>query len=311
MIIAIQAGTKISICLWISAITPQYRLNLMNRILMGVVGIWAISGIFATAFQCNLPAPWRTSSDTLCVSVQGIYIYNGTMNILTDLAICVLPIAMMWRVHTTTTRKIQVCALFGSRIAVPAVTIPTLAVSTTYFDHLHTDPTWYIVVPAILSQISVNMSVLTACIPGLKSILDNLLSGTANARVRGAYNLTQSVDKKNRLEVTPWDRSSASRKQSSPTPKPNSKTKTNASNSRSHSLNNVSSYCFSISGGVNTATAAMSGTQQNGSADMSGSRRNLSDRVIYCTDDYEVSSIQQLSRSHTEDMHPDTIQKVH
>lgn len=125
---------------------------------------------------------------------------------------------MMWNVHTTTIRKIQVCALFGSRIAVPAVTIPTLASSAIYFDHIYTDPTWHVVVTTILVQISVNMSVLTACIPGLKSVLDNLLSGTANARVRGAYNLTSSGDKNTRLEITPWTASNDSRKHSGQTP---------------------------------------------------------------------------------------------
>lgn len=55
----------------------------------------------------------------------------------------------------------------------------------------------------------------------------------------------------------------------------------------------------------------MSGAQENGSVGMSGSQRNLPDRVIYCTEDYEVSSIQNLSRSHTEDIHSDTIQKAH
>jgi hypothetical protein len=287
-----------SICLLINIITPQYRILLVNRVLMAVIGTWAISGFFAVAFQCDLPSPWQ-ASDHACTSIRGIYIYNGVMNILTDLVICVLPVAMMWNVHTNTAKKVQVCALFGARILVPAVTIPALTTSNNYFSHIYTDPTWYGVVPAILAQISLNLSVLTACIPGLKSILDNLLSGTANARVRGSYNLTDSGDRKTRLNVTPWNASVGS-KQSGSRLKPESKT--NASNSGHRSLNDNSHHRFSISGG--NPDAIMSGARHNGSTDTNESSRHLNDGFILRTDHYDVSSIKQISRSHTEEEHP-------
>lgn len=301
----IQAGTKLSICLLINAISPQYRLLLVNRTLMIVTGAWVVSGFFAMAFQCDLPNPWELS-DHACVSIQGIYLYNGLMNILTDLAICVIPMAMMWNVQTNKTKKIAVCALFGARILVPAVTIPTLATTGDYFSHIYTDPTWYGVVPTILGQISLNLSVLTACIPGLKSILDNLLSGTANARVRGSYNLTDSGDKKTRLNVTPWNASAGS-KQSGSGLKPGSKT--NASNSGHRSLNENSSHRFSISGGQNDA--AMSGARHNGSTETNESSRNLNDGVIFRTCDYDVSSIEQISRSQTEEMRSTSAGKIY
>lgn len=271
---------------------------------MAIIGIWTITGFFAMAFQCDLPSPWRVS-DHGCASIRGIYLYNGLMNILTDLVICILPMAMMWNVQTNTAKKVQVCALFGARVLVPALTIPALSTSDDYFNNLDTDPTWYGVVPTILTQISLNLSVLTACIPGLKSVLDNLLSGTANARVRGSYNLTDSGDKRTRLTVTPWNASAGSR-QSGSGLKPGSKT--NASNSGHHSLNDGSHHRFSISGG--RPDAIMSGARHNGSTDASESTRNLNDGVIFRTDDYDVSSIQQMSRSHTEEARPTSMGKT-
>lgn len=271
---------------------------------MAAIGIWTISGFFAIAFQCDLPSPWRVS-DHACASMRGIYLYNGVINIFTDLVICILPIAMMWNVQTNMTRKVQVCALFGARILVPALTIPALSTSENFFNNLYTDPTWYGVVPTILAQISLNLSVLTACIPGLKSILDNLLSGTANARVRGSYNLTDSGDKRTRLNVTPWNASAGS-KQSSSGLKPGSKT--NASNSGHRSLNDGSHHRYSISGGP--PDAVMSGARHNRSMDTSDSTRNLNDGVIFRTDDYDVSSIEQMSRSHTEDTRPTSTGKI-
>lgn len=201
--ISIQAATKISVCLLISAISPQFKLLLANRILMGLIVVWAFSGIFAVAFACGLPHPWRGDGQSICQSREAIQIYNGIFNILSDLAICILPIVMMWDVQTSTKRKASVCALFGSRILVPAFTIPFLATSKSYYENMQTDPTWYAVVPTILAQISLNLSVLTACIPGLKSLLESLLSGIALARVQDNYDLTTSGDKGAGLTTTP------------------------------------------------------------------------------------------------------------
>lgn len=184
------------------------------------------------------------------------------MNILTDIFICLLPIAMMWNVQTTAGRKVQVCVLFGTRILVPATTIPTLATSRPYFSHIRTDSTWYAVLPTILAQISLNLSVLTACIPGLKSILDNLLSGTASARVRGAYSLTSSSDKRNRLTVAPWNAGTGSKPFRSGI---NMTSKDKPSNSGHKSLPHSSNHSFSVSRGA--TDAMMPGACHSGSVD--------------------------------------------
>lgn len=112
----VNACTKISVCLLVREIDNQGRLNRANMVLGGVVIAWLISSFFATVFQCSLPQPWLADKEENCPGRGLIYMYNGIMNISTDLALCALPAAMMWHVRTTFKRKAIVVALFGARI---------------------------------------------------------------------------------------------------------------------------------------------------------------------------------------------------
>ncbi|KAF4460890.1 hypothetical protein FALBO_12326 [Fusarium albosuccineum] len=187
----VSASTKISLCLLIRQISNQGGLNLANLILGGVVIAWAITGIFATAFQCPLPQPWLAISNVHCPSQGPIYIYSGIMNILTDIALCVLPVAMMWEVQTSPKRKAIVMALFGTRLIVPIVTIPTLS-NATYLFSSSDDVTWQAVSSMIWAQISLGLSVLTVCIPSLKGVIDSLMGSTAVAAIGAPYELKDS-----------------------------------------------------------------------------------------------------------------------
>ncbi|KAF7561280.1 hypothetical protein G7046_g2890 [Stylonectria norvegica] len=198
--LCVNGCTKISLCLLIRQINGAGRLNLANLVLGGVTLAWVASGFFALAFECPLPSPWLAVSEKQCPSRGPVYIYNGILNILTDLALCILPVAMMWHVQTTIRRKMVVMALFGTRIIVPIVTIPSLS-NAQYLFHEYSDATWLSVPSTIWFQISLGLSILTACIPSLKGIIDSLLGSTAVAAIRSPYDLRDS-GKKSGLEMT-------------------------------------------------------------------------------------------------------------
>ncbi|EFX06279.1 integral membrane protein [Grosmannia clavigera kw1407] len=198
--IIIEACTKISLCLLVRQINHTGLLKTANHILGAFIAVWAVSGSIATIFQCHLPRPWLALSKEQCPSRGPIYMYNGIINILTDIALCILPIGMMWGVHTTPKRKIVVVALFGTRIIVPAVTIPSLSTAAYLYDN-YADSTWHIVPSLIWLQISLGLSILTACIPSLKGIADSLLGATAVSAVQAPYNL-RTNNKTTGIELT-------------------------------------------------------------------------------------------------------------
>ncbi|RSL37877.1 hypothetical protein CEP53_015404 [Fusarium sp. AF-6] len=205
----VDATTKISLCLLIRQISNIGGLNLANLILAGVVIAYTVAGIFATAFQCPLPEPWESESNDQCPSQGPIFIFNGIMNILTDLALCALPVAMMWDVQTSLKRKLIVMVLFGSRLIVPIVTIPAMTQASYLFGDSD-DSTWKSVSTMIWTQISLGLSVLTVCIPSLKGVIDSLLGHTAVAAIGAPYELKDSGNGTG-LEMTAMGESGGSR----------------------------------------------------------------------------------------------------
>lgn len=114
--LAVHGCSKISVCLLIWQISNHGLLKAANLALGGLIIAWIVSGVAATIFQCPLPEPWLAVSSGQCPSLEPVYIFNGVMNILTDVALCALPVAMMWDVQTSMNKKLIVMSLFGTRI---------------------------------------------------------------------------------------------------------------------------------------------------------------------------------------------------
>ncbi|KAF4890789.1 hypothetical protein CGCF415_v013567 [Colletotrichum fructicola] len=199
---ATAATTKLSLCLLIQSINNHGKFNIANHLLFGVVITWMVSGITAEALQCSLPRPWLAISLENCPRREVVYLYNGIMDISTDVVLCFLPVAMMWKVQTTVKRKQLVIALFGTRIIVPILSIPGL-ISTHTLVTDYKDSTWHAVPHVIWLQCTLGLSVMTACIPSLKGVIDSLMGSTSVATIQAPYELTASGgDESGRLHAT-------------------------------------------------------------------------------------------------------------
>lgn len=69
----------------------------------------------------------------------------------------------------------------------PVFLIPSLAHQDYYF--IDGDFTWLSVIPAVWQQLSYNLSVITACVPTIKSVFD-ILSGASVGAIDVPYQLT-------------------------------------------------------------------------------------------------------------------------
>lgn len=88
--------------------------------------------------------------------------------------------------------------------SVRIATILNLATLTQYFDSYLPDQTWYAVSPTIWSQVMLNLSIITACLPSLKRVLTDLQSGLAASSIPEGFE--DSVSRKNSaaLGYTSW-----------------------------------------------------------------------------------------------------------
>ncbi|KAK8112062.1 uncharacterized protein PG998_008519 [Apiospora kogelbergensis] len=200
-----QASAKISVSLLISVISNQAypwnhkltvhgiqpsRLFDANRILFGLIAVCSVVGVFGLSLQCGLgalAAPWSAASLGHCSWGGEIWWFNGVTGIITDLGLCLLPIAMMWKIQTSSAVKATVTVLFGSRILVPLLALPSIVQGPQVTSGSGADITWLAVTPTVWHQVSINMSVLTACIPSLKSFIDSLTGSTSGLRIMLPY----------------------------------------------------------------------------------------------------------------------------
>lgn len=129
----VLACSKISVCLLISVITnqgypwhhkrPVHGINQnhlfnTNRLLFLFIIFCTLAGVVGLGVQNVMIHHTASQPLTLGSTSWGgaMYLFNGVANIVTDLFLCLLPIAMMWKVQTCMTKKIQVVLLFGVRI---------------------------------------------------------------------------------------------------------------------------------------------------------------------------------------------------
>jgi hypothetical protein len=73
--------------------------------------------------------------------------------------------------------------------SVPLVTILSLTTLKPSFYSSPPDKPWYEVTPTIWSQIMLNLSLITACIPSLKRFLADLQSGAMAVQVTEAFEM--------------------------------------------------------------------------------------------------------------------------
>ncbi|KAK8004501.1 hypothetical protein PG990_002310 [Apiospora arundinis] len=200
-----QASAKISVSLLISVISNQaypwnHRLTVhgvepsrlfdANRVLFGLIAFCTIVGVFGLSLQCGLGAlsdPWSAASLGHCSWGGEIWWFNAVSGLVTDLGLCLLPIGLTWKLQTKASVKATVTILFGSRILVPLLALPSIVQGPHVTEGSGADVTWLAVTPTVWHQVSINMSVLTACIPSLKSFIDSLTGSTSGLRIMLPY----------------------------------------------------------------------------------------------------------------------------
>lgn len=69
----------------------------------------------------------------------------------------------------------------------PLLALPNIVQGPHVTEGSGADVTWLAVTPTVWHQVSINMSVLTACIPSLKSFIDSLTGSTSGLRIMLPY----------------------------------------------------------------------------------------------------------------------------
>ena len=115
LLVFVHVCSKISVILFVMSINSGRQIKMASFVALAVVAAWGISSIFALALNCHISSLW-SSNKGQCQ--EDFYVYMGVNigNIITDIALVVLPAVMMWGVQTSFKLKARVIALFASRL---------------------------------------------------------------------------------------------------------------------------------------------------------------------------------------------------
>ncbi|OTB06303.1 hypothetical protein M426DRAFT_319043 [Hypoxylon sp. CI-4A] len=129
------------------------------------MGAWMFTTVFAIIFQCiPIEFNWDTTIDGAhCINIGQMALATSILNVLTDVAILILPLPLVWKLNVSRQRRWGLIFLFalGGGACVVGIT------RAGYIGKLNAtvDPTWDNVPAAYLSAVEVLAGFLVSCIP--------------------------------------------------------------------------------------------------------------------------------------------------
>ncbi|KAE8135384.1 hypothetical protein BDV38DRAFT_252700 [Aspergillus pseudotamarii] len=113
-------------------------------------------------------------------------------HIMLDIALVALPVILICKVQMSQWKCLQICALFGLRVLVPALTIQYIVSLRPVFHSIPLDQPWHILMPTLWLQLIQGASIICTCIPNLKRALAELQTGMMAGTVSELFELSVS-----------------------------------------------------------------------------------------------------------------------
>ncbi|KAI1274446.1 hypothetical protein F5Y07DRAFT_214129 [Xylaria sp. FL0933] len=168
---------KWSISISIQQLSPSATHQRLDWVLRLAVGVWVLSAVLTSLFQCAFPAPWDYIHGSHCINRRAWWAYVAVGNIGTEFFIVALYCLIIGSLRMSLLRRSMVLLIFSTRLIIIGIALAQLAVFLDVFPSL--DLTKDLWLPTILNQAILSASVVTACGPYLRPFMESLESGIA------------------------------------------------------------------------------------------------------------------------------------
>ncbi|TGO15909.1 hypothetical protein BTUL_0034g00310 [Botrytis tulipae] len=194
MFTLVLVKSSVFAALW--SITPVSWHRIMIYTASAVTVAWGMTSVFAVAFQCPSPQRWNVI-DHACIDIvshrfssmevkaeltlykRAVKIYISVMNILTDLALVVLPTIIVLPVQMPWGKRITILSAFWLRLMVVAASVIQIVyIRRLLINDLFLNNIWQTVVCQMVVQ---STGIMAACVIFLKPFLMSLESGFLRA----------------------------------------------------------------------------------------------------------------------------------
>ena len=140
---------------------------------------WTIATILANAFQCAMPRPYLYTSSSHCISQTGFWYATGIIDILTDIALMILPVMVIAKLQLPLNKKAAIAFAFSFRLATIACTAFRLSQITPALSRSHHpyDPTFNAWLFTIATLLEIFAGIFATAIPHLRPFIESIQSG--------------------------------------------------------------------------------------------------------------------------------------
>ncbi|KAI1370333.1 hypothetical protein F4677DRAFT_438689 [Hypoxylon crocopeplum] len=165
---------KWSISVFIQHLSPGTMHQRLDNVLRIIVGLWLLSAMLASLFECAIPAPWDYINGAQCIDRRAWWTYVSVVNVITEVFIITLYTIIIGKIQISRLRRAIVISIFSLRLLVIGIVIAQLVIFLDEFPGSGlTGSSW---LPVVLNQIVLGLSVVTACAPYLKPFMESLES---------------------------------------------------------------------------------------------------------------------------------------
>ncbi|KAI9724641.1 MAG: hypothetical protein M1828_003510 [Chrysothrix sp. TS-e1954] len=164
-------------CAHASFIASLSKIRWCQRSALGILGLsvlWTVAGVLTVAFQCRVPNTWQIVTGQ-CVNMTAFWGVIGALDIVLDVALIVLPGYIIWCLQMPQGSKSMIIGAFSTRVLV----IPLIILRVVYIGQAQsaTDPIYAAYKPSLVTQLAMNVGIISTCAPFLKAVIDRAEHG--------------------------------------------------------------------------------------------------------------------------------------
>jgi fucose permease len=192
-------ATKTSILIFYLRMSrnTQKILRIASYVTLAIVNVAGVVLTFLNAFQCSPVSaaydPLQNNSNSTCISIVTLYLCSAPVNIITDLAILVLPIPVLTGMRLPQRQKTVLVVTFALGIFVTIVDVVRIyylqqAADDQVIAHGRLgsgiDFAYNASIALMWSSVEVNVGIICACIPTLKPLITRILPSMITDRTK-------------------------------------------------------------------------------------------------------------------------------
>ncbi|MCJ1325811.1 hypothetical protein MMC10_002474 [Thelotrema lepadinum] len=163
------------------------RTKLRRRTVKGAfyfTALWTVVALIVVLLQCTPPNTWDTGGK--CIDLLAFWIVYAVVDVMEQVAIGFFPIFLLWELHTSKSKKFVAMGAFTPNLLTIPLIVARMVLLFGNLQNPDSDLTYNTFNTAIIMEIHTMLSIVVACFPFTKPLMDSLSTGLLTSDLRSA-----------------------------------------------------------------------------------------------------------------------------